>query len=110
MIKKLFKKPLLHHGLVFYAGKISQMCIRSSSGFHGLIFQKESKQTNDRGIFHSSPAQEKMKNTANTGPPRCIVVLHLSFYLYNLGCPQCYQNSQTKQNRDQTKLNVPNNN
>lgn len=59
MIKKLFKKPLLHHGLVFYAGKISQMCIRSSSGFHGLIFQKESKQTNDRGIFHSSPAQEK---------------------------------------------------
>ena len=58
----------------------------------------------NKGIMYASPAlvnKKKRKEKKNTGPSRCIVVLHLSFYLYNIGCTLCYPASQT--NQKQTK-------
>ena len=38
------KEQLLHYGLVLYAGKRGPMSIQCSYGFHGLFFQRASKQ------------------------------------------------------------------
>ena len=70
--KMQIKEQLQHRGLVLYAGKRSPMSIQCSFGFHGLFLQKASKQAHkEQG---ASPALVN-------NPTRCIMVLHLSFYL-----------------------------
>lgn len=63
------------------------------------FFQKARKEINNRGILHSSPALVKQTNKrhrptqVHCGPSPILLTLDA----------QCYQNSQTKQNRDQTR-------
>lgn len=82
--KMQMKVPLLHCELVMCVGKTKVPLVFM------VHFQKASKyKQRDPACLSFSGKKRKKKNT---GPSRCIMFLHLSFYLYDVGGTQCYTN------------------